>query len=231
MTMYYTECRKWFFSLVCLLNASLGFSQENFTAFWQPSVAVNYDLTSTYSHNFSVQNRNFIYEDETATLNTRQVDVVHFSNLRIRENQSIALGILYRFRDVFENSSNELRLTQQYNIQNRPLSVRYGHRLRSEQRISTIRTVHRFRYRFSLDFPLKGEKLDIGEPYLVGNLENLLSVAKSLKPQYDLRLTAHIGWKLSQKTKVQIGSEYRFEDYGQNLENVFFILTNLNFSL
>lgn len=229
--MCYIKCDRWSLIFVFLFGISTTFSQENFTGFWQPSIAVNYPVATNYSHNFSVQNRNFIYEDENLQLNTRQIDIVHFSNLSIRENQSIAFGILYRFRDVFEASSNELRFTQQYNIQYRPLVVRYGHRFRSEQRISRTTTVHRFRYRFSLDFPLNGEKLDIGEPYLVGNLENLLSVAKSIKPQYDLRLTAHIGWKLSNKTKIQLGAEYRFEDYAQNLENVFFLLTNLNFSL
>lgn len=106
------------------------------------------------------------------------MDLAHFSKLKIRDNQSIALGLQYRFRQNFENGENELRLTQQYNITNKPNAVRFGHRLRTEQRITNSLTTHRFRYRFALDFPLVGEKLDTGEPYFVGSFENLLSVAK-----------------------------------------------------
>lgn len=205
--------------------------QENFTTYWQPSAAVNYDVTSMYSHNFSLQNRNYIYNNESVSIEVRQIDAIHFSKLDIKDNQSLAFGVLYRFRKNFDVGTNELRLTQQYNLNFKPKIVRYGHRIRSEQRISKENTIHRFRYRFSLDFPLQGEKLDVGEPYFVGNFESLLSVAKEQRPQYDVRFALNFGWKLTEKTKLQIGTEYRFEDYSQNLEQVLFFLTGLNLSL
>jgi hypothetical protein len=206
-------------------------SQENLTAYWQPSIAINYKVTETYSHNFSVQNRNYVFDNEETQLSARQLDFTHFSNLQLRDNQSIALGILYRFREAFDGGANELRLTQQYNITSKPLVVRYGQRFRSEQRITSIRTTHRFRYRFSVDFPLRGEKLDIGEPYLVANAESLLSVAKEKQPQHDARITLNLGWKLSERSKFQIGTEYRTEDFSQNLQHVLFLLSTLNISL
>lgn len=230
MTMCYTKNLKWVLTSITLVLIYSGFSQENFTAYWQPSIAINYDVTGTYSHNFSIQNRNYIYNNENVNLEVRQIDVVHFSNFKLQDNQSLAFGILYRLRENFDGGANELRLTQQYNLQYKPRVIRYGHRLRTEQRITTLKTVHRFRYRFSLDFPMQGEKLDIGESYFVGNLENLLSVT-SAKPQYDARFTLNFGWKLSEKTKFQIGSEYRLEDYNKNLEQVLFFLSALNISL
>ncbi len=209
---------------------AISFGQENFTAYLQPAIGLNYEVSATYSHNLSVQNRNYIYNDERAVLEVRQIDIAHFSNFQIQDNQSLAFGILYRFRENFDGGNNELRLTQQYNIKLKPNIVRYGHRLRSEQRITRTKTIHRFRYRFSLDRPLKGEKLDLGEPYFVANVEKLLSVSKS-KPQYDTRFKLNFGWKLSEKTKFQIGTEYRLEDYSQDLEQVLFFLTGLNISL
>ena len=74
---------------VLLLHFSLLQSQGNFTSYWQPSAALNYKVTGNYSHNFSILNRNFIYDDGTSQLRARQIDFVHFSNFKVRENQSL----------------------------------------------------------------------------------------------------------------------------------------------
>ena len=134
---------------------------------------------------------------------------------------------MYRFRENFEDRSNELRLTQQYNYAYRPNVIRFGHRLRSEQRITTEQTVHRFRYRFTVDFPLQGEKLDIGEPYFVANTESLLSVASAELPQLDQRFTAQIGWQWSENLQFQTGLEYRFENFNATTQEILFILTSV----
>lgn len=206
-------------------------AQENTTGFWQPSFAINYQVFQNYSHNFLLQNRSFIYSEEAFDFKVRQLDLGHFSNLKIAQNQSIAFGVLYRSRSAFDGGANELRFTQQYNLRHKTFVVRYGHRFRAQQRITALATTHRFRYRFSLDFPLQGEQLDVGEAYLVGNVEQLLSATKARKPQHDTRLTLFLGWQLTEKMKLQLGTEYRFEDYGQELQNIFFLLTNVNLSL
>ncbi len=199
--------------------------------FWQPQIALNYDVSKTYSHNFSIENRNFIYQEEDFEFSVRQIDLNHFSKWSVGGGQSLALGIKYRFRENFDGGNNELRFTQQYNTANRPFSIRYGHRFRAEQRITDEPTVHRFRYRFAVDFPLQGEKLDVGESYLVATAESLLSVGNELLPQYDQRFVGQIGWLLSKKTKLQLGLEYRFEDFTKATEQVYFLLSSLVFSL
>ena len=223
---------KWLslFGLFLLVNTMSA--QENWTGYFQPQIAVNYKVVGLYSHNFSILSRNYIYKEKDFTFKGRQLDITHFSNLQIRDNQSIALGIKYRFRNIFEDRENELRFTQQYNITHKPYSVRFGHRFRVQQRITNSLTVHRFRYRFALDFPLKGEKLDLGEPYFVGGFENLLSVAKNNTPQYDLRLSGQVGWQLNGDIKFQVGMEYRMEDYSSGLpRNILFLLTSAQLSL
>ncbi|SFB67136.1 Protein of unknown function [Flagellimonas taeanensis] len=223
---------KWPSFLFLFLFFGTIHAQDNLTGYWQPQFALNYDVTGIYSHNFSVANRNYIIEDSEVLLKTRQIDLVHFSTLKIKDNQSIALGIQYRFRNNFDGGDNELRLTQQYNVTSKPLSVRYGHRFRSEQRITESLTTHRFRYRFAVDFPLMGEKLDLGEPYFVGSFENLLSVAKGTSSQYDARLSGQIGWQLDHGLKLQAGVEYRMEEFtsGQP-QNVVFLFTSAQLSL
>ncbi|MEM8846818.1 MAG: DUF2490 domain-containing protein [Bacteroidota bacterium] len=226
-------CYTRIFLLIITLGISISLKgQENFTGFWQPQMALDYEVTPTYGHNFSVSYRSFFIEEERFDFRSRQLDVVHFSKFVVKDNQSIALGIQYRFRDIFENAPNELRLTQQYNFTYRPVTVRYGHRFRTEQRITSEVTTHRFRYRFALDFPLKGQKLDLGEPYFAGSLEQLLSVAKGESSQYDFRVNGQIGWQFDKGLKFQMGVEYRFEEYtAAQLQHVVFLLTTVQLSI
>ncbi|MBS9462422.1 DUF2490 domain-containing protein [Flagellimonas sp. 389] len=216
----------------CFLWTSFLASQENLTGYLQPQAAINYSLSKTYSHNLSMAKRSFFIEEGDFGARIRHVDLVHFSNLKLADNKSIALGVQYRFRNNFEDNPNELRLTQQYNFTKRPFVIRFGHRFRAEQRITEPLTTHRFRYRFAVDFPLKGEKLNVGEPYFVGGFENLLSVAKGNSSEYDTRISGQVGWQLPGGLKVQGGIEYRMEDYTSGLpQNVVFLLTNIQLSL
>lgn len=207
-------------------------AQQNFTGYWEPGLALNYPVTDSYSHNFSLAKRSYLIQDEAFGLRVRQIDVAHFSTLKIRDNQSLGLGLQFRFRKPFEKiSGNEFRLTQQYNITSRTGALRLGHRLRSEQRIFSDVTVHRFRYRFALDSPLQGEQLDIGEAYLVGSLESLLSVARRQEPEYDQRIRLQLGWLLQAGVRLETGLEYRFEDLTNDTSQVLFLLNSLVVSL
>ncbi|NER10263.1 Protein of unknown function [Muriicola jejuensis] len=161
-------------------------AQESFTAYLQPQMALNYKVLPHYNHNLAISSRNYILRNREMEFQGRNLDISHFSTFSSGANTSFGLGLMYRFRKLFEPArENEFRLTQQLNITSRPLIVRYGHRLRSEQRIFPDLTIHRFRYRFTLDFPLQGEKVDVREAYLFLNTEALLSAAKGVSPQFD----------------------------------------------
>lgn len=207
-------------------------SQHNRTVYWQPDISFNYKLSPLYSQNFSLVNRNYLHQNQETKLSVRQIDLAHFSNYQVDFDKSLGLGIQYRFRDDFEeDKENELRFTQQFNMTNKVGSIRLGNRFRAEQRITSSSTIHRFRYRFAVDFPLKGLELDIGEPYFIASTESLLSVGKALVPMYDQRLTSHIGWSLPKGVKLQIGVEYRYENFSQNTAEVLFFLNSLILSL
>lgn len=218
------------FALLCITYPLRG--QDDFIAFWQPGIAVNYKVVPGYKHHFSLTNRSYTFRNSDLQLRVRQLDIAHFSRLKILDNQSLGFGIQYRFRGVFEEEKgNELRLMQQYNLTWNPRATRLGHRIRTEQRIFNSKTIHRFRYRFALDRALIGEKLDVGEPYLVATLESLLSVGSGQSPQYDQRLGLNIGWLLSNSGKIQTGVEYRCEDFTSLCQDILFFNTTLVFSL
>ena len=213
---------------ICIfLFFTKGFSQEDFESLGETSFALNHSVSDNYRVNFSARNRYFLYKDSEFTFNNRQIDIVHFSTYNIAYNKSLSLGVQYRFREGFDGGSNELRFTQQYNYTKKRLALRFGHRFRFEQRILEHLTILRSRYRFALDFPLNGEKLDVGERYLVTTTEALLSVSKYTTPEIDYRITAQIGWLVDESLKLQTGLEYRFEAFNINTEQRLFILTSV----
>ena len=220
--------------IVLSLLAQIGSlkAQERFTGYWEPKVSVDYQLSGLYSHNFSLTNRNYIVDQGDLGFSVRQFELGHFSTLKIKDNQSLALGLQYRLRNNFDGGDDQFRITQQYNMTHNPFALRFGHRLRAEQHLHPGLTVHRFRYRFAVDFPLKGQKVDLGEPYLVGSLEQLLSVSKGVSPQYDARLVGQLGWNLDDGLKLQLGVEYRMEEYASGLpQNILLLLTSAQISL
>jgi len=210
-----------------VLCAYSGYSQNDFTTFSEPLFAVNHTVNDAYKVNFATKARNYVYRDNAFEFTMRQFEFIHFSTYSFNSNHSLSGGVMYRFRENFESKSNELRLTQQYNYAYRPSVIRFGHRFRSEQRITTDKTIHRFRYRFTIDFPLQGEKVDVGEAYVVTNIEALLSVASAELPQIDQRFTSQIGWQWSKNLKFQTGLEYRFEDYNNTAKEILFVLTSV----
>ncbi|WP_299128226.1 DUF2490 domain-containing protein [uncultured Winogradskyella sp.] len=207
--------------------SSFLFAQQDFEGLGETSLTLNHKINSKYKINFSVRSRYFMYQDSNFNFENRQLDVVHFSTLNLDYNHSLGLGIQYRFREVIDGGTNELRLTQQFNYTKTNGAMRFGHRLRFEQRILEDVTILRSRYRFALDIPLKGEKLNGGELYLICAMEALLSHSKVNQPELDHRTTSHLGWLLSEALKLQLGLEYRFEAINNSTEQKLFILSGL----
>tara|TARA_R110001583_G_scaffold191206_1_gene356126 strand:- start:2265 stop:2945 length:681 start_codon:yes stop_codon:yes gene_type:complete len=212
--------------LFLLLLCFTANAQDDFRALGESAFAVNHKVSKNYSVNFAMRSRYFLYRNATFQYTQQQVDVFHFSTFKLNFSHDLSFGIYYRNRDLFETGSDELRFTQQFNYKKQKLGVRYGHRFRTEQRILDTRTIFRQRYRFAVDFPLNGEKLDIGEPYFVGSVEGLLSLSKISKPEVDQRTTAQIGWQLSETLKLQTGLEYRLEAFNTKGKNNVFVLTS-----
>ncbi len=216
-------------SVLFFMVVVLGFQlqgQSDFKSFGESEFAVNHKFSQDYKVNFKLGTRYYLYEDNNFYSKVRQIDVAHFSTFSLTFNHSLSLGIQYRNRDWFEESSNELRLTQQFNYTKKHFSKRFGHRLRLEERIFDSSTTYRLRYRFALDFPLNGERVDIGEAYMVTSMEALWSMNKLIAPELDHRTNVQLGWQLTKTFKLQTGLQYRFEALNINTENRLFILTS-----
>lgn len=220
-------CILLFWGLSCIvINA-----QGDFSTLGESVLSLNHNVTKTYSVNFAFRSRYILYDDDGLQYQQQQVDVFHFSTFKLNYYHKISLGVYYRNRDWFETGSDETRFTQQYNFIRQTLGVRYGHRFRAEQRILDNTTIFRQRYRFAVDFPLNGEKLDIGETYLVSAAEGLLSISKLDKPETDIRISSQIGWQVTENLKLQTGLEHRFEAFNLIAKHNLFVLTTAVFKI
>ena len=228
-----TEMKVRFISaMLVILMIQKNNAQDNFSGSMQPQVTLEYKITPTYSHTNGLEERHFYNKNGKNFWKTQQLDLFHFSQLRILDNQTLALGLQYRFREIFDKKEkDELRFTEQYAFSKRGYSVRYGHRARLEQRISDRRTTHRFRYRFMIDFPLGGLTLDINEIYLAIGSESLLSMASFIKPEWDQRLLLDFGWFITNNITIEIGVEHRIENYTRQVKQKLFLNSGINFSL
>lgn len=213
--------------ITLFLFCTKGITQNNLETLGESAVDLNYNISKNYSINVSVRSRYYLYKDAQFTFEQRQLDFVHFSTFKLNYNHNLSFGLQYRNSHLFSERSNEIRLTQQFNYVKQQFGVRYGHRIRTEQRFLNTETIFRQRYRFAIDFPLNGEKLDIGEAYFIGALEGLLSLNKISNPEIDQRTSAQIGWQLTKTLKLQTGLEYRFEAFNIKTQHLLFVLTSV----
>lgn len=220
-------CFRYIAISVIVLLSSIAFAQDDFETLGETEFAINHKATSAYKMNFSLRSRYYMYQYAALTFEFRQIDLVHFSSFNLDYNHSLSLGVQYRLREAIDGGSNELRLTQQFNYTKQNMALRFGHRVRVEQRILNNLTILRTRYRLALDFPLNGEKLDVGESYLVTSVEALLSISDKIKPELDQRTTAQIGWLFTEKLRLQLGLEYRFEAFNIGTEQRLFVLSSV----
>jgi hypothetical protein len=212
-------------SLLLFISCFIINAQNNFQNFGESAFALNHSVSQKYKVNFALRSRYYLFKKGSILYKQRQIDIFHFSTYKLNYHHDLSLGIYYGSRGFFDEGSNEYRITQQFNYKHQKLSIRYGHRFRAEQRILETRTIFRQRYRFSVDFPLNGEKLNIGESYLVATAEGLLNLGKNRKPEIDQRTTLQIGFQVSENLKLQTGLDCRLEAINIRTNKLLFLLT------
>lgn len=207
-------------------------AQEKLNGFYEPYIKVEYDVTKSFSQEFILEDRTIWYDKESVTFEIKQVDIAHFSKLKLNDKNAVALGLQYRFRENFANDKeNELRFTEEYSFSTKPKATEFEHRLRAEQRFTPSETSHRFRYNFAVTRSFNGSEIKKGNAYMIGDLETLLTVAKTSKPEYEQRIGAGIGWVLSDLMKIEVVTEYRLSDFTQNLVHELYLVTGMKISL
>ena len=219
--------------IIFILTGTISsFGQEKFNGFYEPYIKLEYDVSKKFSQEFILEERTIWYDDQSFKFEVKQIDIAHFSKLKLSDKNAVAFGIQYRFRENFDkDKENELRFTEEYSYTTKPKSTEFEHRVRAEQRITSSETSHRLRYNFAVSRSFNGTEITQGNAYMIGDLETLLTVAKTSKPEYEQRIGAGVGFAVSDLMKIELVTEYRLSDFTQDLVHELYFVTGLKISL
>lgn len=200
---------------------------------WEGGIAVDYELIKDYQFNSSLMQRtSFLEDNEGSFMALSFLEINHFVTRKLNPFLKISVGYKYRTDepvdqlDVFEH-----RFTEQLAYTHLDRRLRLVSRVRLEQRIGSVNYADRYRYRLSFDVPLRGEKIDSGEFFLVGSSELLYEDLKGGRNTWENRLSGSLGYVISKKIKADFTITLRLEDINIRTEEILFLNTGIIVSL
>ena len=185
-------------------------AQDSYRIGALPSVNIHRTLSPNSGINFKGESRQVFREgiwDRTPSVRN-EFSLVDLSVLGVQKigiRQKLAGGYLIRIRDqeVFHRAIQQLSFI-------RPLArFTLANRLAADQTFGrTTKPTFRLRYRLSIELPLAGLKADAREWYIKVHNEYLSSWQKNVQ-SWELRGVPMIGYKFSDKNKLELGFDYR----------------------
>ena len=201
-------------------------SQNTFTAYLQPAIKIANKVNEKYSQSFSIENRNIIYDNQSAIYEVKHIDFAHVSTIYWTSEYAMGLGLKYRLEHSFRpTKENEIRLQEQVVYTPKKSLYKTAHRLRAEQRFYKSVTKHRFRYQLGYTFPLNDQKSS--RPYIKASTESLFEVARTQNPEIEQRLALGYGWWLGNQTSLQFGAEYQLKDYLEDMHHRLILMVDV----
>ncbi len=221
--------------LVCSSLPTFG-QRGELQAHWEISVPISYQLTNRWSMNTTLASRTGFYErrleDTNVNLFVNFVEATQFVTYKAEHNLTTTLGYRYRAVNPVEGERDyENRFIQQLGLVHFSTSFRLASRLRSEQRWRSESFSQRIRYRFSLDRPLSGEKLNIGELYGIFSNELVTEFNENSSNTLENRISVGLGNKWGQGSKIQLDVQLRSDDVLNQSSNTVFVMTSFYFNL
>ena len=197
--------------IVCLLLGVLLINGQNAAAGGiMPRINLSTRLNTNNSLKGSIESRQELFDQTSESgLQYRYVltDYSLFFSHRLAADYSLNVGYMIRTRGgrIFHRFSQHLNIVQRLD------RGRIGHRMATDQTITTDNpTVVRFRYRATLEQGLSGERIDAREFYYKLGTE-LLYIFSSAGNELEWRLVPLLGFELTAKSKVEAGIDYRLQ--------------------
>lgn len=205
--------KKLFLLSLVLISISVKAQGDRFTFGFFPEASLKYKISEHYSVTHKFGSRNGLYDSSRLNeeFNYEHIlsDLQTFIGRRLSPFVNVDLGYLYRLQE----GENINRSIQQVSVLQRESYYRIGHRLRIDQTFfKDAPLLFRVRYRIKGQIPLQGLELDPGEKYLTVSNE-LLYMIQSSEDDLENRLAAALGFYIDDKNKVEIGFDYRTDDY------------------
>lgn len=200
--------------LICLLLSSfLGISQQRTIVGFLPAITSSIDFKKEWKLIFKAESRLLRIErdqllDESEFMPYNLTDVSGFLQRKIAIHHSLAAG--YQVRGEL-NEPPAHRFIAQYNYSSQLGTFRSGHRVRLDGTLVNSEWTKRLRYRYSVEVPFDGERVDNKEFYALLNAECL--IIRSLgATDLELRFVPIVGYKINDIHKMELGPDLRLAD-------------------
>ncbi len=201
---------------------------------WEGGGLVNYKLNDLWSGNTGIGKRSIWSTPESGALSGRLAFLEADQFLTRKMNPFLKASAGYKFRWVNPTGHPgryEHRLTQQLAWTHLEKRIRMVSRFRTEQRFRTLSFAHRYRYSFSADLPLAGERLDVKEFYLALANELLFEAVDVEENTLEDRISASLGYLISDQMKAEFNITLRLEDITRTVEEITFFNTRVFYTL
>ena len=192
---------------------AMGQGRHLFTSGLFPEAQLTYDISDDYYVTHKVESQHGMFDAQRLN---RELEYSHtLTDLQTfigrRLNPFVKVDIGYQYR--IEDGENTHRPIQQVAILQRSNFFRIGHRIRTDQTFFDEESVlFRLRYRYSVQVPLQGTQLDPGEKYMTVSNE-VIYMNQAAEDDIENRLAASLGFFVDDKTKYEVGLDYRTDDY------------------
>lgn len=215
---------------VFTLTSQASFSQTPQEHYWEPDFGVDISTEGPWSYSFGIGKRSLLGArfdgEKVEDFAVEHLQLAHFTYYQLQNGIKVGLGLRYRFREIFDdNRYDELRFQQQASYKYPVSSFEISHRLRTEQRLRNVETIHRFRYDLGVSRPLS----DVFE--LEANTEALFSVSPQNKPALEQRFGIGIANTSFNNLSFNLGFEFQVEDYNLDTTHEYFFLTGVTLEL
>jgi hypothetical protein len=203
-----------FFVLFLLTLFAKG-QQNSFSGGLSPDVTVSYTSPKNLQFTGKIESQHFTYQEIPGNGNEwmhthKATDFQFFLAYPIHPLWKLAGGYQYQLSGTGEHSH---RAVQQLSHVQRKEGYRLGHRWRTDQTFyKAEKTQYRLRYRLSAEIALQGQQVDPGEVYLIVSNEFLYEIQDG-EDDLENRLELALGRYFSKKQKLEVGLDYRTDQY------------------
>jgi len=184
--------------------------EPEFSYTWKPADRWNANLKAAVQQTFNEPTR----EGVGSRYQINYTQVQFFGTYTLWTTTQLTGGYGFRFNDLLDRPpGREGRLMEQLTFLTYLGEKRLANRVRTEQRFEDGKFINRWRYRVAYETPLRGQRLDPGEQYLITSNELLFSF--NAREQFAAnRLYLGIGWYFSKERKLETGVQYRLDELG-----------------
>lgn len=219
----------WLLFFLVIPGSGFLHSQNPHQFYYENEFNVEIPTELAWSFEVGLGNRGILQErmegEQISGYQHDHIEINQFTLYETSENLTLSLGLRYRLREMFDpGEKDEFRIIEQLEY-NHPFStLNLEHRVRIEQRFREA-TIYRTRYELEGSYPLN-DYLEIGAA-----TEALYAVSSSLKPEAEQRFSIRFINSSLDKLGIEFVLQYRMENYARDLENEYFLITELNWEL